>query len=229
MKGITSQRSSPLMRLPPREFRSLKNYLCLGVVEEHLTKKEIKYKGPSFGSLYNAHSRSHLKELQHKLVGIQMKLKRNYPSARRDVCGRKFANELDDSSSFILVTNEFSCDNLLEYDSFAVIRHDSSSLGDCELKKVFATSDEEIHAYYGTSDQIIFVEHIHDFLFENLSIYNHHINNPSNSSIIFYGLDESLSGFDLILHNSYITRLDEPLSHISPEGPQLDKVDFEVP
>lgn len=42
-------------------------------------------------------------------------------------------NELDDSSSLILVLNEFSCDNLLEYDCFCVMRHNSSSLGDMSL------------------------------------------------------------------------------------------------
>ncbi|KAH0636083.1 hypothetical protein KY285_035798 [Solanum tuberosum] len=56
---------------------------------------------------------------------------------KHDACRRGLVKELDDSSSLILLElNEFLCDNLLKYDSFRGIRHYSSSLDDCELKKV---------------------------------------------------------------------------------------------
>ncbi|KAH0682666.1 hypothetical protein KY285_020175 [Solanum tuberosum] len=63
---------------------------------------------------------------------------------RRDVCGRELVNKFEDSSSLVQV---FLCDNLLEYDSIYVMSHNSSSVGYCELKRVFATSDDEVHDY----------------------------------------------------------------------------------
>ncbi|KAH0712304.1 hypothetical protein KY289_008263 [Solanum tuberosum] len=62
---------------------------------------------------------------------------------RCDVCVWKIVNELVDSSLIQVVL----CDNLLEYDSLYVMSHNSSSVGYCELTKVFATSDDEVHDY----------------------------------------------------------------------------------
>lgn len=60
-----------------------------------------------------------------------------------DICVWKIVNELVDPS----LTQVFLCDNLSEYDSLYIMSHNSESVGFCELKKMFATSDGELHDY----------------------------------------------------------------------------------
>lgn len=90
---------------------------------------------------------------------------------KNEIFEKKLAHELNDSYSLIQVSNEFLYDNMLEHYSCCVMGIYSSSHVDCELVKIFATSEEEMHECCDTVDQILFHQLIYDSLCDNLRNY----------------------------------------------------------
>ena len=113
---------------------------------------------------------------------------------RCDICVRRVVHDLDDSS-LILVSNKFFCDNLLIYDSLCVMSHNYSSLDDCELKKV-------LHDCYDTTDQILFIKPIHDFLIKN---WIHYIK-LSGDSTLKYKCSSNILGNSYVYVNSFYVK-----------------------
>ena len=77
-------------------------------------------------------------------------------------------------NSFVGDFINFEDDDILLYNKSLTSKFSKRNLSsikfdDCELKKVFSTSYMKIQDYSDTSDQIVFDEPIHDFLFENSS------------------------------------------------------------
>ncbi|XP_070037858.1 uncharacterized protein [Nicotiana tomentosiformis] len=95
---------------------------------------------------------------------------------RHEIYEKKLVNELNISSSLIQVTNEFSCDKLLECDFCCVMGSHSSSHVQCELVKVFVTSKDDMHDCCNTCDQILFhVEESMRFLIVDSWLYHESI------------------------------------------------------
>lgn len=81
---------------------------------------------------------------------------------RDEIYKQRLANDLNIPSSLIQVSSELSYDKLLEHDFCCMMRSHSLSHVDCELVKVFFTSNEDMHDCCDTSDQIHFHESIYD-------------------------------------------------------------------
>ncbi|KAH0655037.1 hypothetical protein KY285_029919 [Solanum tuberosum] len=126
----------------PKVFLEVMNYTLNSYVDDFIDFEDddILQYSKSLTSItkFNKSNLSSFK-IEHDIVDCGFPL----IEKRRNVCAWKIVNELVDSS----LIQVFLGDNLLEYNSLYVMSHNASSVDYCELKRVFATSDNEVHDY----------------------------------------------------------------------------------